>query len=140
MKIKHFLIILFFLSFKAQSQTVITFDSPVENKNFNKGDTVWLIATVKSSSALHEVNAAVCLNNDSTMILQSKNYHTHGSVQAIKMFFIVPTIEPTIYRFVVKTMDHGYNISAEQQRVFKTNSVEVKPTNKPSKKKSKKKK
>jgi hypothetical protein len=104
----------------AQS-TKINISSPSTEKNYVKGDTIWIVGNVVSDGPLHDVNIYVTDLNDSANIYFNKNYHTHGSKQDFKQFYILGVTEKTILRVIIRTFDHSDNETARKQVVFKCN-------------------
>ncbi|MDP2175150.1 MAG: hypothetical protein Q8K70_04490 [Bacteroidota bacterium] len=101
--------------------TKITLSSPSTEKNYLKGDTIWIEGNVVSDGPLHDVNIYVTDLNDSTTVYFNKNYHTHGSKQDFKQFFILSLTDKTMLRVIIRTFDHDNNITSRKQQVFKCN-------------------
>jgi hypothetical protein len=105
----------------AQQSTKITLSSPSTEKNYVKGDTIWIVGSVVSESPLHDVNIYVTDLNDSTNIYFNKNYHTHGSKKDFKQFFILGVTEKTMLRVIVQTFNDDHTLTSSKQFVFKCN-------------------
>jgi hypothetical protein len=132
-----------FQSLFAQA-TKIDIKSPQTQTNYLKGDTILISAEVSSTAALHDVNVLISSDKDSNMVYFNKNYHTHGSKQAIQLMYIVPFAEKTNLRLMISTYDHGNVQTAKKQMIVRCNYPNDKgntnSTSKPKKSKSKKEK
>jgi hypothetical protein len=140
MKLFNIILLVFTMvqgSFMFAQNIKINIDSPSTEKNYMVGDTIWIIGNVVSDGPLHDVNIYVTDLNDSTAVYFNKNFHTHGSKQEFKRFYILGVTEKTMLRVIVRTYNHDEQMTARKQLVFKCNfPIE----NTKSKKKSKTKK
>jgi hypothetical protein len=122
MKLYTFLILsLAFLSFTNfdQDKIKIQIIKPIEKWVHQPIDTIWVEADVRSSEQLHNISIEV-LNLDDSVVLYSKNIHTHANSAHVKEFFINPLIEKKGLRLTIKTNDHDGKITASEWLNFST--------------------
>jgi hypothetical protein len=102
-----------------QDKIKINITKPVEKWVHKPLDTIWIEADVRSNEQLHNIALQV-INLDDSMVLYSKNIHTHANAAHVKEFFINPLLEKKGLTLTIKTTDHGGNVTASQQVNFST--------------------
>lgn len=102
-----------------QDKIDITIHSPTENSKVAMGDTVFIKATVASTTSLHNINITV-KTADGTLVLFSDNIHSHGNKEIINKFYIQTIKYKTDLILEIKTSDHSGSETASKSVKFQS--------------------